>query len=301
MSSNNITTFKDLEDRPKILKRRYSAHSSVSGNLVEPGSYATNRDFRQLKLRIQDRGKIVISGSSGAQLDPALAANHVRGNSDIPLVEVTVYYDRLTTTDGHTTQNHDSKSHLSDLFAYKVPAEFRKLYGENVVLVLKNAEHKLELASDSSTLQLGATEEVESSDVSLNVEAAPLPPTSDPSGPCRSSMVVDAPAAAGRSSDAPAAAGARSLVIDSSASMTNVKIRMVSGNTITKRFNHTHTIGDLYNFVASEPVHHRLAADSFTLTVPRTNRSLNDRSQTLAEARLLNCLVTQVELYRKEK
>jgi UBX domain-containing protein 1 len=107
-------------------------------------------------------------------------------------------------------------------------------------------------------------------------------------------LAAAAPAAAPA---APAAAASSSqpagpsVNLDSSAPTTNLQIRLGDGTRLVSRFNHTHTIGDVYAFVNASSVSSRSRAYVLQTAFPTTE--LKDHAQTLKEAGLINSVVIQ--------
>lgn len=101
------------------------------------------------------------------------------------------------------------------------------------------------------------------------------------------------PPAAPDPAPAPAAAAAAppSVNIDSSEPTTSLQIRLGDGRRLISRFNHSHTIGDLYSFVeASGPESRRR---SYVLQTIFPRKELQDRTQTLKDASLINTVIVQ--------
>ncbi|KAJ3187588.1 hypothetical protein HK101_009341 [Irineochytrium annulatum] len=80
-------------------------------------------------------------------------------------------------------------------------------------------------------------------------------------------------------------------VVDESAPMTSVQIRLADGSKLVAKLNHSHTIADLRNFI----LHNRpeLGGRSFILQTTFPNKELTDSSLTLKDAGLLNAVVVQ--------
>jgi UBX domain-containing protein 1 len=96
------------------------------------------------------------------------------------------------------------------------------------------------------------------------------------------------PAASSAAASQPAGA---SVNIDSSAPTTSLQIRLGDGTRLISRFNHSHTIGDLYNFVnASSPGSRNR---SYVLQTTFPNKELKEMGQTIKDAGLINAVVVQ--------
>ncbi|TNN53056.1 NSFL1 cofactor p47 [Liparis tanakae] len=85
---------------------------------------------------------------------------------------------------------------------------------------------------------------------------------------------------------------ASSLVtLDSSQPVTNIQIRLADGGRLVQRFNYTHRVSDVRQFVvAARPT---MAAREFVLMTTFPNKELTDESQTLEQAKLLNAVIVQ--------
>uniref|UniRef100_A0A3P9NA51 NSFL1 cofactor p47 n=1 Tax=Poecilia reticulata TaxID=8081 RepID=A0A3P9NA51_POERE len=82
-----------------------------------------------------------------------------------------------------------------------------------------------------------------------------------------------------------------SVSLDPSQPTTNIQIRLADGGKLVQRFNHTHRISDLRQFVVlARPA---MAAREFVLMTTFPNKELADESQTLQEANLLNAVIVQ--------
>ena len=110
----------------------------------------------------------------------------------------------------------------------------------------------------------------------------PNPPAAPAPGP------APAPAAAAA---AAAAAAPLSVNIDSSEPTTNLQIRLGDGRRLISTFNHSHTVGDLYSFVEASGPESRSRNFVLQTTFPR--KELQDRTQTLKDASLINTVVVQ--------
>ncbi|XP_068602455.1 NSFL1 cofactor p47 [Brachionichthys hirsutus] len=87
-----------------------------------------------------------------------------------------------------------------------------------------------------------------------------------------------------------AQAGA-SVAVDASQPLTNIQIRLADGGRLVQRFNYTHRVSDLRQYVvAARPA---MAAREFVLMTTFPNMELSDESQTLQQANLLNAVIVQ--------
>ncbi|XP_026116079.1 NSFL1 cofactor p47-like [Carassius auratus] len=82
-----------------------------------------------------------------------------------------------------------------------------------------------------------------------------------------------------------------SISVDSSQPVTSIQIRLADGGRLVQKFNHTHRVSDVRQFVAS--ARPALAATEFVLMTTFPNKELTDESQTLKEANLLNAVIVQ--------
>ncbi|XP_028266712.1 NSFL1 cofactor p47 isoform X2 [Parambassis ranga] len=82
-----------------------------------------------------------------------------------------------------------------------------------------------------------------------------------------------------------------SVTLDPSQPVTNIQIRLADGGKLVQKFNHTHRVSDLRQFVvAARPA---MAAREFVLMTTFPNKELSDDSQTLQQANLLNAVIVQ--------
>ncbi|XP_041045542.1 NSFL1 cofactor p47-like isoform X2 [Carcharodon carcharias] len=79
--------------------------------------------------------------------------------------------------------------------------------------------------------------------------------------------------------------------INDSEPTTSVQIRLADGSRLVQKFNQTHRISDIRQFI----IQHRptFATSSFVLMTTFPNRQLTDEEQTLQEAKLLNAVIVQ--------
>ncbi|XP_059383590.1 NSFL1 cofactor p47 [Carassius carassius] len=82
-----------------------------------------------------------------------------------------------------------------------------------------------------------------------------------------------------------------SISVDDSQPVTSIQIRLADGGRLVQKFNHTHRVSDVRQFVAS--ARPALAATEFVLMTTFPNKELTDESQTLKEANLLNAVIVQ--------
>ncbi|XP_067836201.1 NSFL1 cofactor p47-like isoform X1 [Heptranchias perlo] len=79
--------------------------------------------------------------------------------------------------------------------------------------------------------------------------------------------------------------------INDSEPTTNIQIRLADGSRLVQKFNQTHRISDIRQFI----IQHRsvFATSSFVLMTTFPNKELTDEEQTLQEAKLLNAVIVQ--------
>ncbi|XP_064398183.1 NSFL1 cofactor p47-like isoform X2 [Halichondria panicea] len=80
-----------------------------------------------------------------------------------------------------------------------------------------------------------------------------------------------------------------SVPIDPDQPTTNVQIRLADGSRVVAKFNHTHTVNDIRQYINLC----RPSSSVYALMTTFPNRELNDPTQTIAEAKLLNAVVVQ--------
>ncbi|KZO94590.1 SEP-domain-containing protein [Calocera viscosa TUFC12733] len=91
-------------------------------------------------------------------------------------------------------------------------------------------------------------------------------------------------------SSAPAASP-RSFEVNMAEPNTSVQVRLADGTRLVCRMNHTHTVGDIRNFInASRPEN---AARAYNIQTTFPSRVLDNESQTVKDAGLLNSVVVQ--------
>ncbi|XP_031422592.1 NSFL1 cofactor p47 [Clupea harengus] len=82
-----------------------------------------------------------------------------------------------------------------------------------------------------------------------------------------------------------------SITVDTSQPVTNIQIRLADGGRLVQKFNHTHRVSDIRQFVAS--ARPAMAATEFVLMTTFPNKELTDEGQTLKDANLLNAVIVQ--------
>ncbi|XP_048872323.1 NSFL1 cofactor p47 [Brienomyrus brachyistius] len=105
--------------------------------------------------------------------------------------------------------------------------------------------------------------------------------------------LVSAPAALGgqRDQEVTEAEASASVALDSAQPVTSIQIRLADGGRLVQKFNHTHRVSDVRQFVVgARPA---MAAREFVLMTTFPNKELMDESQTLREANLLNAVIVQ--------
>ncbi|XP_014913773.1 NSFL1 cofactor p47 isoform X2 [Poecilia latipinna] len=103
--------------------------------------------------------------------------------------------------------------------------------------------------------------------------------------------LISAPPTSQQDQAANEAQASSSISLDPSQPTTNIQIRLADGGKLVQRFNHTHRISDLRQFVVlARPT---MAAREFVLMTTFPNKELADESQTLQEANLLNAVIVQ--------
>ncbi|KAM3617995.1 uncharacterized protein V6R79_013717 [Siganus canaliculatus] len=82
-----------------------------------------------------------------------------------------------------------------------------------------------------------------------------------------------------------------SVTLDPSQPVTNIQIRLADGGRLVQKFNHSHRVSDLRQFVvAARPA---MAGREFVLMTTFPNMELTDESKTLQQANLLNAVIVQ--------
>ncbi|CAZ86320.1 unnamed protein product [Tuber melanosporum] len=95
------------------------------------------------------------------------------------------------------------------------------------------------------------------------------------------------PAAPPASAPVPAPA----VDVDDSAPHTTLQIRLSDGTRLRSRFNHSHTVGDVYGFVNGASLESRTRSYLLQTTFP--TKELRDMEQTIKDAGLINAVVVQ--------
>ncbi|KAF3094861.1 hypothetical protein TWF594_000087 [Orbilia oligospora] len=90
---------------------------------------------------------------------------------------------------------------------------------------------------------------------------------------------------------APAQPAPQTVTVDSSAPTTSVQIRLGDGTRLVSRFNHTHTVGDIYAFVNASNTASR--SRNYVLQTTFPPKELKEMDQVLKDAGLLNAVVVQ--------
>ncbi|XP_034447205.1 NSFL1 cofactor p47 [Hippoglossus hippoglossus] len=104
--------------------------------------------------------------------------------------------------------------------------------------------------------------------------------------------LVTAPASAQQDQAANEVQASTSVALDPSQPVTNIQIRLADGGRLVQKFNHTHRVSDLREFlVAARPT---MAAREFVLMTTFPNKELTDESETLQQANLLNAVIVQL-------
>ncbi|TFK11380.1 RNA-binding Raly-like protein-like [Platysternon megacephalum] len=81
------------------------------------------------------------------------------------------------------------------------------------------------------------------------------------------------------------------VLIDDSIATTKIQIRLADGSRLIQRFNQTHRIMDIRDFIIQS--HPAFAAADFVLVTTFPNKELTDESLTLQEADILNTVILQ--------
>lgn len=102
---------------------------------------------------------------------------------------------------------------------------------------------------------------------------------------------ADAPAGGACSSAPPSRAAPADFAVDESQPTTRVQIRLADGSRLVARFNQSHTVADVRNFIALQRAD---GPSSYSLvTGPPMPTALEDDSVTLKEAGLLGAVILQ--------
>ncbi|KAG7477879.1 hypothetical protein MATL_G00074270 [Megalops atlanticus] len=82
-----------------------------------------------------------------------------------------------------------------------------------------------------------------------------------------------------------------SVALDDTQPTTSIQIRLADGDRLVQKFNHSHRVSDVRQFIAgARPA---MAAVEFVLMTTFPNKELTDESQTLKDANLLNAVIVQ--------
>ncbi|XP_056129959.1 NSFL1 cofactor p47 isoform X2 [Lampris incognitus] len=82
-----------------------------------------------------------------------------------------------------------------------------------------------------------------------------------------------------------------SVTLNPSQPITNIQIRLADGGRLVQKFNHSHRVSDVRQFVVgARPA---MAGREFVLMTTFPNKELSDESQTLQDANLLNAVIVQ--------
>uniref|UniRef100_A0A4W5NTD8 NSFL1 cofactor p47 n=1 Tax=Hucho hucho TaxID=62062 RepID=A0A4W5NTD8_9TELE len=103
--------------------------------------------------------------------------------------------------------------------------------------------------------------------------------------------LVSAPCMGDQDQVASEAQAIASVNLDASKPVTNIQIRLADGGRLVQKFNHTHRVSDVRQFVVgARPL---MAATEFVLMTTFPNKELTDESQSLQDANLLNAVIVQ--------
>ncbi|XP_053620420.1 NSFL1 cofactor p47 isoform X2 [Plodia interpunctella] len=86
-------------------------------------------------------------------------------------------------------------------------------------------------------------------------------------------------------------AAQQAVALDNNQPQTNIQFRLADGSRLTGRFNHSHTIADLRQYVVRAEPSYQL--QNFALLTSFPSAELQDSSQTVAQANLLNSTLLQ--------
>ncbi|XP_006003229.1 NSFL1 cofactor p47 [Latimeria chalumnae] len=82
-----------------------------------------------------------------------------------------------------------------------------------------------------------------------------------------------------------------SIAVSDAEPVTNIQIRLADGGRLIQKFNHSHRVRDVRQFILD--ARPGMAAVSFVLMTTFPNKELTDEDQTLKEANLLNAVIVQ--------
>lgn len=117
---------------------------------------------------------------------------------------------------------------------------------------------------------------------------SPTPEVASASASAPTPVAAPAALASPQASQTPAAP---QVAVDASQPTTSLQIRLGDGTRLVSRFNHSHTVGDIYSFVNSASATSRSREYVLQTTFP--NKELTDHSQTVKDAGLVNAVVVQ--------
>ncbi|XP_041860744.1 NSFL1 cofactor p47 isoform X2 [Melanotaenia boesemani] len=103
--------------------------------------------------------------------------------------------------------------------------------------------------------------------------------------------LISAPPTSQQDQSANEAQASASVTLDPSQPTTNIQIRLADGGRLVQKFNHTHRVSDLRQFVVT--ARPAMAAREFALMTTFPNKELSDENQTLQQANLLNAVIVQ--------
>ncbi|XP_046367672.1 NSFL1 cofactor p47-like [Haliotis rufescens] len=99
------------------------------------------------------------------------------------------------------------------------------------------------------------------------------------------------PEAAGASAVNDNTAQQAAVAVDTSKPTTSIQIRLADGSRLVAKFNHSHRISDIRNYIISS--HPQYAGVNFVLMTTFPNKELTEESVTLEDAKLLNAVIVQ--------
>ncbi|PWW78585.1 SEP-domain-containing protein [Tuber magnatum] len=106
-----------------------------------------------------------------------------------------------------------------------------------------------------------------------------------------SSPIAAPPVSASAAPPVSASTPTPTVNIDDSVPHTTLQVRLSDGTRLRSRFNHNHTVGDLYGFVNGANLESRTRAYRLQTTFPINE--LRDMEQTIKDANLINAVVVQ--------
>ncbi|KFB46899.1 AGAP005122-PA-like protein [Anopheles sinensis] len=120
---------------------------------------------------------------------------------------------------------------------------------------------------------------------------SPVPPMATTSGSSGSSTSSTVPNADGKNNEENEKRAAEELALDSSQPTTALQIRLVDGSRLSARFNQSHTVDQVRQYVVT--ARPQYAAQNFALLTTFPSKELSDGAQTLKDAGLLNAAIMQ--------